>query len=171
MGTALAGCRAIYAGPGQFSRREAHGGRFAISRLCRAVVQRGQAVRPIRHRATGRAICCRRRADRQQEYDQIIAPAFLSIGPWFDMCTDPNRLRLEMIDDMISVTGQDLPRPEHQLRPLPRSQVRSDPDRRLLRPGRHLPQHANRRRFQRILARRPRAAAASAGDAGRSRGE
>ena len=44
--------------------------------------------------------------DRQQEYDQITAPAFLSIGPWFDMCTDPNRLRLEMIDDMISVTGK-----------------------------------------------------------------
>lgn len=45
-------------------------------------------------------------ADRQQEYDQIIAPAFLSIGPWFDMCTDPNRLRLEMVDDMINVTGK-----------------------------------------------------------------
>jgi hypothetical protein len=43
---------------------------------------------------------------RQQEYDQIIAPAFLSIGPWFDMCTDPNRLRLEMVDDMINVTGK-----------------------------------------------------------------
>ncbi|HZL37791.1 MAG TPA: DUF1549 domain-containing protein [Tepidisphaeraceae bacterium] len=44
--------------------------------------------------------------NRQQEYDQITAPAFLSIGPWFDMCTDPNRLRLEMIDDMIGVTGK-----------------------------------------------------------------
>ena len=44
--------------------------------------------------------------DRQQEFDQIIAPAFLSIGNWFDQCTDPNRLRLEMIDDMIATTGQ-----------------------------------------------------------------
>jgi hypothetical protein len=44
--------------------------------------------------------------DRQQEFDQIIAPAFLSIGPWFDQCTDPNRLKLEMVDDMINVTGQ-----------------------------------------------------------------
>ena len=44
--------------------------------------------------------------DRQQQYDQIAAPAFLSIGPWFDMCTDPNRLRLEMVDDMINVTGK-----------------------------------------------------------------
>ncbi|HWE01364.1 MAG TPA: DUF1549 domain-containing protein [Tepidisphaeraceae bacterium] len=45
-------------------------------------------------------------SDRQQEYDQITAPAFLSIGPWFDMCTDPNRLKLEMIDDMIGATGK-----------------------------------------------------------------
>src|SRR3981081_158823 len=44
--------------------------------------------------------------DRGRQYDQITAPAFLSIGPWFDMCTDPNRLRLEMIDDMIGVTGK-----------------------------------------------------------------
>ena len=45
-------------------------------------------------------------ADRQQHYDQITAPAFLSIGAWFDMCTDPNRLRLEMIDEMINTTSQ-----------------------------------------------------------------
>ena len=44
--------------------------------------------------------------DQQQEFDQVIAPAFLSIGPWFDQCTDPNRLKLEMVDDMINVTGQ-----------------------------------------------------------------
>jgi len=44
--------------------------------------------------------------DRRQEFDQIIAPAFLSIGNWFDQCTDPNRLRLEMVDDMIATTGQ-----------------------------------------------------------------
>jgi len=43
-------------------------------------------------------------ADRQAYLDQIIAPAFLSIGPWFDMETDPNRLRLEMIDEMINTT-------------------------------------------------------------------
>ena len=45
-------------------------------------------------------------ADRQQEFDQITAPAFLSIGAWFDMCTDPNRLRLEMVDDMINTTSK-----------------------------------------------------------------
>jgi hypothetical protein len=47
-------------------------------------------------------------ADRQQEFDQIAATAYLSIGPWFDQCTDPNRLRLEMIDDMINATSQGL---------------------------------------------------------------
>jgi hypothetical protein len=46
--------------------------------------------------------------DKQREFDQVIAPAFLSIGPWFDQCTDPNRLKLEMVDDMINVTGQGL---------------------------------------------------------------
>ncbi len=44
--------------------------------------------------------------DRQQEFDQVTAPAFLSIGPWFDECTDPNRLRMEMINEMISTTSQ-----------------------------------------------------------------
>ena len=45
-------------------------------------------------------------ADRRQELDQIIAPAFLSLGAWFDQCTDPNRLKLEMVDDMINTTSQ-----------------------------------------------------------------
>jgi len=44
--------------------------------------------------------------DRQQEFDQIIAPAFLSIGAWFDQETDPNRLKLEIVDDQISTTSQ-----------------------------------------------------------------
>ena len=44
--------------------------------------------------------------DRQAYFDQIIAPAFLSIGAWFDMETDPNRLRLEMIDEMINTTSK-----------------------------------------------------------------
>ncbi len=40
--------------------------------------------------------------DRQAYVDQIVAPAFLSIGPWFDECTDPNQLRLDIIDEQIS---------------------------------------------------------------------
>jgi hypothetical protein len=44
--------------------------------------------------------------DRQQQFDRITAPAFLSIGSWFDECTDPNRLKMEIIDDQISTTSQ-----------------------------------------------------------------
>ena len=44
--------------------------------------------------------------DRAQYFDQITAPAFLSIGAWFDMETDPNRLRLEMVDETINTTSQ-----------------------------------------------------------------
>jgi hypothetical protein len=43
-------------------------------------------------------------SDQQQYFDQITAPAFLSIGAWFDMETDPNRLRMEMIDEQINTT-------------------------------------------------------------------
>jgi hypothetical protein len=46
--------------------------------------------------------------DRQQYFDQITAPAFLSIGGWFDMETDPSRLRLEMIDEQINTTTKGL---------------------------------------------------------------
>jgi hypothetical protein len=44
--------------------------------------------------------------DRQQQFDQIVAPAFLSIGSWFDQETDPNRLRMEIVDDQISTMSQ-----------------------------------------------------------------
>jgi len=36
--------------------------------------------------------------------DRIIAPAFLSLGSWFDECTDPNKLRLDIVDEQISAT-------------------------------------------------------------------
>ncbi len=42
----------------------------------------------------------------QQYFDQLTATAFLSIGPWFDECTDPNRLRLDMVDEMLTTTGK-----------------------------------------------------------------
>jgi len=46
--------------------------------------------------------------DRDEEFDRLTAPAFLSIGAWFDMCTDPNQLRLEMVDEMINTTTKAL---------------------------------------------------------------
>ncbi len=45
-------------------------------------------------------------ASKQQYFDQFTATAFLSIGPWFDECTDPNRLRLDMVDEMLTTTGK-----------------------------------------------------------------
>ncbi len=35
-------------------------------------------------------------------FDLIKAPAFLSIGQWFEECTDPNKLRLDIVDEQIS---------------------------------------------------------------------
>ncbi|MEM7602737.1 MAG: DUF1549 domain-containing protein, partial [Verrucomicrobiota bacterium] len=40
----------------------------------------------------------------QDYFDRITAPAFLSIGQWFEECTDPNKLRLDIIDEQISAT-------------------------------------------------------------------
>lgn len=37
-----------------------------------------------------------------EDFDRLIAPAFLSIGQWFDECTDPNKLRLDIVDEQIS---------------------------------------------------------------------
>ena len=40
--------------------------------------------------------------DSSENFDEKIAPSFLAIGPWFDECTDPNKLRLDIIDEQIS---------------------------------------------------------------------
>lgn len=34
--------------------------------------------------------------------ERVVAPVFLSIGPWFDECTDPNKLKLDIVDEQIS---------------------------------------------------------------------
>lgn len=44
--------------------------------------------------------------DRQAYLDQIAAPGFLSIGPWFADCADPNSLRMDIIDEQMSTTSQ-----------------------------------------------------------------
>ena len=44
--------------------------------------------------------------DRQQYFDQLTATAFLSIGNWFDECTDPNRLKLDIIDEQINAVSK-----------------------------------------------------------------
>ena len=38
----------------------------------------------------------------ENSFAHLVAPAFLSIGPWFEECTDPNKLRLDIVDEQIS---------------------------------------------------------------------
>jgi hypothetical protein len=38
----------------------------------------------------------------EADQDHLVAPAFLSIGQWFEECTDPNKLRLDLVDEQIS---------------------------------------------------------------------
>ena len=56
-------------------------------------------------------------------------------------------------DDQLDTLSRGVPRPDRRLRPLPRPQVRPDPDDRLLRPGRDLREHRSTRS---IPTRRPR---------------
>ncbi len=42
----------------------------------------------------------------ESQLDLLAAPGFLSIGPWFADCADPNTLRMDIIDEQISTTTQ-----------------------------------------------------------------
>ena len=53
---------------------------------------------------------------------------------------------MDNVDEQIDTVSRSVLAPDGELRPLPRPQVRPDPDDRLLRPGRHLPQHRPLRR-------------------------
>jgi hypothetical protein len=44
--------------------------------------------------------------DPQAYFDLLAAPGFLSIGPWFADCADPNSLRMDIIDEQMSTTTQ-----------------------------------------------------------------
>ena len=63
---------------------------------------------------------------------------------------------MDNIDEQIDTVSRAVLALDGELRPLPRPQVRPDPDDRLLRPGRHLPQHRPvRRRAEQDGRRRP----------------
>ncbi len=128
--------------------------RLALSRLRHRRVQQRQAVRPVHPRA-----------DRRR-------PAAGRFGRGARRAADRHRLPGAGREGRESAVqgplrhgqhrradrhGQPLgPGPDGELRPLPRPQVRPDPDDRLLRPGRHLPQHRPvRRRAQQDGGRRP----------------
>ncbi|MDP6207381.1 MAG: DUF1549 domain-containing protein, partial [Roseibacillus sp.] len=44
--------------------------------------------------------------DGQSYLDLLSAPGFLSIGPWFADCADPNSLRMDIIDEQMTTTTQ-----------------------------------------------------------------
>ena len=44
--------------------------------------------------------------NRTAYFDQLAAPGFLSIGPWFADCADPNSLRMDIIDEQMSTATQ-----------------------------------------------------------------
>ena len=75
--------------------------------------------------------------------DGVVATGLLAIGNWGGGDADKEKLLTDIVDDQIDVVSRSVPRPDDRLRPLPRPQVRPDHDRGLLRPGRHLLQHAH----------------------------
>ena len=76
-----------------------------------------------------------------EDYQQkVVATGYLANSRRFGSRAPIDEFHLT-IDDTIDNLGKGDPRPDRRLRPLPRSQVRPHPDRRLLRPLRHLPQH------------------------------
>ena len=115
-------------------------GRLALSRLRHRRVQPRQAVRPLHPRADRRRPAAR--GDARGAHRQLVATAFLVLGPTnFEQqdkdAAGDGRDRRAARHDRPGVPGHD-----HRLRPLPRPQVRPDPDQGLLRPGRHLQEHA-----------------------------
>ena len=66
----------------------------------------------------------------------MIATGFLRLGTWNDEPNDPNEYKYDRLEDMVGATTHGVPRPDGQVRPLPRPQVRPDPADRLLPHGR-----------------------------------
>ena len=134
LGPALARRGPLRRGPGPHVPGPQVSRRLPLPRLGRQGVQRRPAVRPIRHGSRSPPTCstaatqsnatCRRWAS---------SPSGRS--------TTATAKKLDQIDDRIDTLTPRLPGPDGRLRPLPRPQVRSDLDERLLRPGRRLRQH------------------------------
>ena len=85
----------------------------------------------------------------------MAATGFLGAGAFPTQLTEAEfeSARYNELDDMVATTGVGLPRPLGRLRPMPRSQVRPDPVRRLLPAGRRL--HDDDPQRDRRLARAP----------------
>ena len=158
LGPALAGRGPVrrLAGRAGDRRRGRHRGSLAVSGLGHRRLQSRPAVRPIRPRPGRGGPGPGRRARRVQRRrpGRHGAAGHRRMG---------HRRRRQGEDDDGHRRRPDrrrrprLPRPDPRLRPLPRSQVRPDPDGRLLRPGGHLPQHPHPARPRRQDRRLPHA--------------
>ena len=119
--------------------------RLALSRLCHRRLQRTTS-RTTGSSASRSPATCSRPAREPERDEQLIATGFLALG-----VKDVNqrfkvRFIMDNVDEQIDAVSRSVLATDGELRPLPRPQVRPDPDRRLLRPGRHLPQHRPVRR-------------------------
>ncbi len=99
--------------------------RLALSRLRHPGLQPRHAVRPVRRGAA------RRRRDRGRRLARPQAATGFLVGGAHDVVGNQapeGRLqqRADDLDDMITATGDGLPRPDGPVRPLPRPQVRPD---------------------------------------------
>ena len=99
-------------------------------------LQRRQAVRPVRPRAARR-----RRARPRRRRTRIIATGYYRLGIWDDEPADPLQARYDELDDIVADDRPGVPRPDGQLRPLPRPQDRPVPAEGLLPAARVLPRH------------------------------
>ena len=92
--------------------------------------------------------------------DGLVATGMLAIADFVPGDVDKDQMIADYVNDQIDVVGRAFLGLLDRLCPLPRPQVRPDLDRGLLRPGRHLLQHAARPRPRAGQhAARPRAAA------------
>ena len=110
---------------------------LAVPRLPDPLVQRRQALRPLRPGADRR-----RRALSRRSQPRSSATGFLAAGPWDESglagiredSLDRQIAHYLDRDDMVTTTMSTFAEPDRRLRPLPRSQVRPDHAGGLLRP-------------------------------------
>ena len=97
------------------------------------------ALRPVHHRSTRRRPARVEPATPERlNVDGQIATGFLAIGAWGNGDADKEKMLTDIVDDQLNATSRAFLGSDGHLRPLPRSQVRSDSDRRLLLARRHL---------------------------------
>ena len=76
--------------------------------------------------------------DEAANRDHLVATGFLVLGPKMLAEDDPVKMEMDIIDEQVDTVGTRVHGPDPGMRPVPRPQVRPDPDHRLLRTRRDL---------------------------------